>query len=413
MRRPEDNGYGVKSDITEAKLKYPVLYLGLSRLFPLGESSSSIDNHQIGMTDDEDIWFKNAYKAIVKSDVQITSVESLKFLETNKSLHAGINTDAYDIIGNSSGQNNISQILLALLSFRRISENTNYVGGLLLIDEFEATIHPSVQSNMLKFILETCHSLRLQVVLTTHSTSIFDFVHSKTKRNDPNRQNDIEFYYLSNSNGGLSIRRNPNPSAVYSDMHNISSILDSSFRRLTIYSEDDEARWMIRKLFSQYMHYIQLIEINVGSDELIKFDMSDPEYFSRVMIILDGDKGIDLSLSRNINKLLLPGNVRPEQVIYDYILSLNNDHEYFERYFGLVSKEIIRSSGPFSDLYNNLSEERDKFKKWFNDNLQLFEQTLIMDYWMNENQQEYSILLDQFKLKYNILASKNSLRRII
>ncbi len=412
-RRPEDIGYGVKKDTTEAKLKYPVLYLGLSRLFPIGESSGAIDNKAIGMSSDEEQWFKTSYKNIVKINETINAVESLELSEIKKNMHAGIDTDRYDVIGNSSGQNNISQILMAILSFKRISSSTGYKGGLLLIDEFESTIHPAVQINLLKFILNAVDDLKLQVVITTHSTSILDFVYSKTKRNEQNQNNMVEYYYLTNSNGGLSIKRNPDNSAVYADMHNISSILDSSFRRLTVYSEDEEARWFINKLFIKYVHYLQLIEINVGCDELLNFDKCDPSYFSRVMIILDGDKEIDLTLSKNLNKLKLPGSCRPEEVIYRYIMDLDPEHEYLETHFGIMSKQTIDSTGPFSDIYSAYTDDRDKYKKWFNDNRLIFEQTNVLDYWIHDNKSEYDQLIENFKYRYNILAGRNSIRKII
>ena len=54
-------------------------------------------------------------------------------------------SDKYDAIGNSAGQDNIGQIITSILSFQRLKDNlgTEYKGGILLIDELDASMFPA------------------------------------------------------------------------------------------------------------------------------------------------------------------------------------------------------------------------------------------------------------------------------
>ena len=69
---------------------------------------------------------------------------------SNKSLLGGKN-ELYDSNGFSSAQDNISQIITAILSFKKLREEAGaeYKGGLLLIDEIESTLHPFVKENLI------------------------------------------------------------------------------------------------------------------------------------------------------------------------------------------------------------------------------------------------------------------------
>lgn len=124
---------------TEAKAKWPVLYLGLSRLFPLGEADDdNIKSEPLKLNPDEEKWFIAQYKKILSMSGEIIdSISNIDVEDSKKSI--GINTPNYDYLSNSAGQDNVGQILCALLSFRRLKEDTeyDYTGGLLLIDELE------------------------------------------------------------------------------------------------------------------------------------------------------------------------------------------------------------------------------------------------------------------------------------
>ena len=103
----------------------------------------------------------------------------------------GINTDKYSSITNSAGQDNIGQIIMAIMSFRKLKkEYKGYKGGLLLIDEIEATLHPIAQIKLLDFLYRACKELNLQVVFTTHSVALLEVLSQKILNNDSSCMND-------------------------------------------------------------------------------------------------------------------------------------------------------------------------------------------------------------------------------
>ena len=99
---------------TEAKMQIPVIYLGLSRLFPIGEANAdNIKANKIKFVDDEQkIWFINKYTEILSIYDNIGDVDNFSIGETDKKKGVGIETDKYDYLTNSSGQDNLGQILM-------------------------------------------------------------------------------------------------------------------------------------------------------------------------------------------------------------------------------------------------------------------------------------------------------------
>ena len=93
---------------TEAKMQIPVLYLGLSRLFPIGEANEDkITTNKIKFIDDEQKkWFIEQYAKILSLYDTVTDVSNYSIGETDKKKGVGIETDKYDYLTNSSGQHN-------------------------------------------------------------------------------------------------------------------------------------------------------------------------------------------------------------------------------------------------------------------------------------------------------------------
>lgn len=136
---------------TAAKFNIPVLYIGLSRLFPIGESDvSGMKSSNIRFESEEDReWFIKQYQDIISIYDEITNITGLTIGETDKKNGIGVDTVHYDYLTNSAGQDNLGQILMAILSFHKLSKvrADNWNGGLLLIDEIDETLHPSAQKN--------------------------------------------------------------------------------------------------------------------------------------------------------------------------------------------------------------------------------------------------------------------------
>ena len=322
---------------TESKMAIPVIYLGLSRLFPIGESEiEKISAKRVSFENDEQRnWFVENYTNILSMYTEINAVDNFSIGETAKKRGVGVGTNEYDYLTNSAGQDNLGQILLAMLSFKNLKEKRNeaWNGGLLLIDEIDATLHPAAQKKLMELCIKEARANDYQIVVTTHSTDLLDSVSEKTKHNGEGKNN-IELYYFTNANRMLDIRRNPTFTSIKNDLK-IESALQSNCR-VKVYSEDDENRWFAKKLLNEYLPYIDVLDVNIGCDYLISMYNADPEYFGNTLIILDGDvkdnqleKIPKITREKMANIIMLPGGMSPENVLYDYIMSLDSEHMYW------------------------------------------------------------------------------------
>ena len=133
---------------TESKIESPVIYLGLSRLYPVGETVDTVTakSRRWGDAADEE-WFNENYSKILSIHEPIKSLSSLSISGISSKSGTGVETDTYGPTANSSGQDNLGQILLAVLSLKKLRDEMggDWDGGLLLIDEVDASLHPAAQ----------------------------------------------------------------------------------------------------------------------------------------------------------------------------------------------------------------------------------------------------------------------------
>ena len=234
---------------TEAKMQIPVSYLGLSRLFPIGEANEEkIVKNKINFMDDKQKnWFIEQYKQILSLYDTVTDISNYSIGETDKKKGVGIETDKYDYLTNSSGQDNLGQILMAILSFKRLKlQREDWTGGLLLIDEIDATLHPAAQKRLIDLLIKEAKINNIQVVVTTHSSDLLKHICNKTVHNSDSKNNNVELYYFTNGNRHLEMRRNPEYSTIENDLL-VESMLQNA-NKVKIYSEDAENRWFIKNL---------------------------------------------------------------------------------------------------------------------------------------------------------------------
>lgn len=132
-------------------VQLPVMYLSLSRLFPVGETGKT---HLISdaLSEDEQKLYISWYKKILSVQSLNNPVPSVEFKDT-KHIFAGISDDLHDVFTNSAGEGNIGRILIAILSFKRLKDKykKDYKGGILLIDELDATLFGFAQQSIVEF----------------------------------------------------------------------------------------------------------------------------------------------------------------------------------------------------------------------------------------------------------------------
>lgn len=406
--------YDSNKMINERKYEIPSLYLGLSRLYPLGESEGIITKKKeiTFKNDDEKNWYITKYCNILNLNDNIESFINVDVEATKKRFFC-VNTDKYDYLCNSAGQDNLGQILTAVLSFKRLKSSlTPWPGGLLLIDEVDATLHPSAQNKLFDLLFEMSRELDIQIIFTTHSLSLLSYIYSRIESNSEYRTN-VNIIYLTTANIELEVITNPHWDVIYNDMQ-ITSLFDNN-EKISVYTEDAEAIWFLKKAltFKDFpaINRINFIEVDNSYTQLLKYRREDPKYFSKVIIVLDSDvkdSEIDPDFK---NVIKLPGNRSIEEMIYNFLLNLPPKSPILNHEIGFTIRNI-REYGPENRRLYNDDEPRKRYKKWFNDNLVKFETLNVFEEWANQHSKELDDFLHKFKRCYNIVCKANGLPRI-
>ncbi|MDY0194410.1 MAG: AAA family ATPase [Aliarcobacter butzleri] len=428
---PSKKDESKESGKTEAKIHWPTLYVGLSRLYPFGElNEEAVTTNQLKLTDSEKKWFieKNSY--ILNLNQEVNNIFCTNSSELSRKKPIGINTNTYDYMCNSAGQDNIGQILMSLLSFQRLKETMEkkekkWEGGLLLIDEIDATLHPVAQNKLYDLLYQEANELRLQIVFTTHSLTLLRHVCTK-RMSDGQIRNKCNIIYLSAANGPLDCEINPQYSMIENDMMIQSSFDSTLLDKIIVYSEDSETRWFFKKLIGKYEAKLNILDVYLSCNTLLTIRKKDPRYFSNVLIVVDSDAGCNNTKSENCtngnceckfeNVLVLPKDrIRPEQVFYEYLINLPPNHSYLVKYKSKgLTISYFREKNPLSEKYNDGREtkERDRFKLWFNDMIEIFENTNLFESWSRDNKEIVDSFLKNFIKQYNKIAYPNLLERI-
>lgn len=372
--------------LNEAKFTLPVLYLGLSRLYPVGELSDDVLlSHEQSFSDEDKEWFIEKYNFILSKHENIQSVTNID-VKTAQKEKMGINTDAYDWRTNSAGQDNVSQILKAILSFKKLKreQGTKFKGGLLIIDELEASLHPKAQEKMFdEILLKSARKIGIQIVFTTHSLTLIKKVCER--RNDET----IISHYFTFENHELQIKRNADYDFIEKDLLVLPiETEDKVQQKVTVYSEDEEARWFIKKLLYGHNYRLDFRNIQISCSSLVDLMNCEP-CFKNYIVVFDGDFTQDTRIKLNKNNyLVLPTNANqkesPEKVIHDFLFS-EDSKEYFEKgkeQYKHLKREYFEEHDVSQD---NNKKERVRYKEWFNQHRSLFDKTQLFYYWKEKN----------------------------
>lgn len=121
------------------------------------------------------------------------------------------------------GQDNLGKIILALFSFKRLHDKypRQYKGGILAIDEMDATMYPASQVELLKVLRKYASKLNLQILFTTHSMSLLkamdDLVQEVTKKEET--ANQAKILYLKKVDDKIAIKQGVNFKGIQLDLN--------------------------------------------------------------------------------------------------------------------------------------------------------------------------------------------------
>lgn len=384
-------------------MHYPVIYLSLKRVSPIGEEQK-ISNNTVNLTNEEQNFLKSNYDEILSLPPEEYETNELK--SSNKSTLVS-HPSTYSALTVSAGQDNIGSILTAVLSFKRLKEAfpSEYKGGLLFIDEIESTLYPASQENLVRKLFKYAKDFQLQIFCTTHSPSIINIAMKDEYKND------CAFNYLKSF--GLSkiiVDEKATPEQIYAHLSLTPIIPPSSPEKIRVYTEDEEARLFLRALLpTKYIRLLDIVKVNIGANELVGLKNRKIKEFTNNLIVLDGDQ---TTRARNI--INLPGQYGPDKLLHEFLKNLPTDDPFWPdvETTGAYSYQVC-----FRNHHEPPSttegEQRKFYKKWFKEqcdnhwwdrnNLKAFK------YWISQNQAVAEEFKNAFIKTYNLLAKKNNL----
>lgn len=355
----------------EGYLQYPVIFLSMKRLIPIAESHVK-EECTTQFSEAELAEIKRLHNLILLTN---SNIQSVPLLSAPEKVSLGINTDQYDWNQNSMGQDNVGKIILALLSFKRLKEKypNDYQGGILAIDELDATMYPASQVRLLKILEQYASDLDLQILFTTHSLSLlkaFDELVNVCKSN-PNRVSHTSLIYLRKLDNAIF----PEKKADYASIvRNLMVVADKkkATNKIVVYTEDKETICFAKAILKRSRcRYLEFIDATFSSNMLIELSVKRkvPAFQKpRSLIILDGDVKGNKNLKKADNILLLPGEQSPERLIAKYLHELSDASALWNDFGIGYTKQVC-----FRDYsYEQILSNRESAKKWFNANL---------DYW--------------------------------
>ena len=415
-------------------VQLPVYFLSLSRIFPIGETGKT-QAMQITLTPEELKYCITNYRTILS----IQSISGSPSIGVEKATaaktFAGVSDDTHDIFTNSAGEGNITRIILAVLSFKRLKEQygRNYKGGILLIDELDATLYGFSQEKLVDYLWQAAGDYKIQIVFTTHSPIILKCVNKYQRKERQDRGIDLPLYAYDSSivylepkydeEGKRTIMpKNISTSAELNQILNdINLFIPIGSSKVNIYCEDARAASFLQYILSSNLHvnldlYMNFVDINLGWTNYVQLVEKGIPEFKNNIIVLDGDVPQMPKYATKARAIQNAGNIIfLPLVIEKGIFTLLKKHEAFLRF----QENFSQVSGFTYDIcFNNWpldvnAYDTNEFKKWYSYAEHVLGDTnVLFDFWCSEHQDDASAFVEQFITVFNRLAERNSVDAI-
>ena len=402
-----------------ARVQMPTIYLSLSRLYPLGESKQGITIKNVSKKNalyhkKADEKYKEWYNYVIPNSVKNEAALSLvdKKACARPSLHMDIvNTPT---LSQSIGQDNIGNIISALVDIYLLSLEEEYTGAVICIDEVDVSLHPDTQIRLLGLFDKLADELSIHFIVSTHSLTVLKETLTKERKNNADYSvvyiknpaapyiSDNKTYELLKSDmfGSLSFKQ-PKVRVYFEDtigkklFELLTQAFDEIFTGIDNKIEDPilrnqssvpdfgniNSRIISLRSMTRLTERLNLISTKLGCEELLKISNAD-SYFKRIIFILDGDSRYnkaehkpkicnylenkysqkefgynDRSHMQNI--CFLPDYFAPESFLYAIIYKIvNNPLKYMDFWRSLDEKEdtALYTSDKIKTIFSALGE---------------------------------------------------------
>ncbi|MDC5550996.1 AAA family ATPase [Acinetobacter baumannii] len=433
-----------------AKIQIPTLYLGMSRMSPIGEFEwEQVNKKEVNHLDDLNLIYSIFNEVIPIPFLHSTEKKGYihSFKQTNK--QSIVPNFDYPSLSISLGQDSLSSIITALVSFHHLKKNIGdeYTGGILVIDEIESGLHPKAQMALMKQLKKYATLLNLQIILTTHSLTIINEVLEK----NPSPLND-KVIYLKDTHSPREME-----DVTYTKIKN--DMLLEPFKpkteeaeieeipELFCYFEDEEAADFmsgilqaldIKDTFGTFGKKLEIVSAKIGCTTLHKLSKQSP-HFRSSLIFLDADTESDEKTPDSKNDLLKMDNViqlplkktssvynelPPDKIaylyLYDKFKNIADNYEfwhektpeffssnYYLTYIQDISKHYGGNLTPITSIEDIKKVNRKAMKKWYEANQVVLNEIQLFKLWAEEHQEDCQDFISHLITKVNFVSNSS------
>jgi predicted ATPase/AcrR family transcriptional regulator len=412
--RPVVRNNSTATGNTSRNFTHPVIFLSLKRLYPIAARNYEVSDFE---------YLQEHKQEFIRLTNELLNRGSSHATSTNGTISSAVaHGENYDHESVSAGEDNAGQIILALMSFKKLKdEYHDYKGGLLLIDEADAGLFPTAQVNLLKMLDRECRNLNLQVVMTSHSPVLIEHAFEQSRQ----FRRRYKTVYLSNTYGDVQVMQDWSWAQISADINTktIATASGASLPNINIYFEDKEAADFFAALMSRQpvkKFTAPMPEITLGcSNYLQLIQKGIPEFAQRSIVCLDADQALSIKGKNFKTVVLLPGALPPDQLIFEHLYNLPADHEFWKNdiqftrdVFTNSAREVINEfaiNGNTADVksrvaaYQGDKKPRDVFKRFYKaEDFQKLVSSGMRPYnpwkhWVESNPADSNEFLEKFK----------------
>lgn len=365
---------------------HPVIYLGLGRISPIVQSKNT--DITLMISDEIKNLVHTQYEAILLKPYE-NNLKGFNTSVKNKKTAAFL-PDSRTIEMISSGEDNLGQILLSVFSFKKLKETLkeHYNGGILLIDELDATLYAAAQIKLIDFLLEYSKILNLQIFFTTHSMVILE--HLELLKKKKLNENSIKIFSTTLDNkDNLEISEIEHSYTLKNEFL-VTAGEKIITNKINIYFEDSEALYVFNGLMTGYKtsnnksinSRINKINCTLSCNTYKSlYDHKIPEFEKQSIICVDGDQNYNINKMKTFIELPLK-KLPPEEFIFDLLADSKSkywenttdySHSHFMKNPHYAAVKAIKEN-IYEKAYKNASggsyqgkKEREVWKLWFNE----------------------------------------------
>lgn len=374
---------GKRTKSGEGKIPYPVIYLGLRRLFPLAQEKEEDIKIDKAKLDERDIVFyrQESDEVFVSLDKTINP----EHITTTHKEFFGIQTNNYGAHGNSAGQDNLGQILTAILSFKKLTP----ARGILLIDEVDTALFAGAQINLIKRFYGYARKFNLQIIFTTHSLEIINYLN-----NSGLEGNKVNFLETRDS----KVVNTVDPDFIYIKSRILRETKEeTSIDKISILCEDHAGSIWCKNLIqgTDIKKEIKVFASGISNGGLADMASKNLACLKRFIFVLDGDSKDNKRFSRIKNVLFLPSNKPFETVVYNFL----NDLPENDSFWG--GDNFFYKDTCFNEYPSRVTTS--DHKKWFKMKEKNFGKgsSRLLNRWKEDNPKETEEFIESLKKVVN------------